>query len=211
MSDTQDLEQKVREQEQRIERLEGALKKMMPSRREAIKGGGLAALAGASFLGGIGTAGATDSITDDDTKWGSSSNRDDWYADYVDANVVSTDSATIGGDPGVGLGQTDGINASLGGGWAQESADRPVMVELNAEARTDGSVNGTIEVDVDEDGGTTADYTMRSRADKGASSSAFSSYESWTIYLPAGAQWQIRNASDPTGLNRIFNARKVVG
>jgi len=69
----------------RLRRLEKAV---FPNRREMLK-----ATAGLGALGAAGAAGRASAAPGDDgdTVWGSSSNRDDYYADEVDANLVSTD------------------------------------------------------------------------------------------------------------------------
>lgn len=59
------------------------------SRRNALKAGGLFALLFGSAAAGAASA-TSGTTNDDDTKWGSDSNRDDYYADVVDANVVDS-------------------------------------------------------------------------------------------------------------------------
>lgn len=73
----------------RLRRLERAV---FPSRRDVIKAG-----AGVGALGAAGLAGRASATPGDDgdTVWGSDANRDDYYADEVDANLVSADDLSI--------------------------------------------------------------------------------------------------------------------
>jgi len=75
----------------RLRRLE---QHVFPSRRQILKAGGAAALVGAGAAGGASAAPGDDG----DTVWGSDSNRDDYYADELDANLVSTTFVNLGAD-----------------------------------------------------------------------------------------------------------------
>lgn len=87
-----ELEAQVSKQQQVInmmaEQME-AMAEVLPdsTRRRVMMAGGAAALFGAGAVGG---ASATPG-DDGDTVWGSSSNRDDYYVDEIDANLVNTD------------------------------------------------------------------------------------------------------------------------
>jgi len=74
----------------RLRRLE---QEVFPDRREILRKGAAAASLGAAGMIGRASAAPGD---DGETTWGSANNRDSWYADEIDANSVSTDSADIG-------------------------------------------------------------------------------------------------------------------
>jgi hypothetical protein len=72
---------------ERVDELEATVQRMLPDRRQFIKGAGVAA--GAAALG-FGTGQASAAPGDDgDTIWGDANNRDDYYADEFDANAVN--------------------------------------------------------------------------------------------------------------------------
>jgi|GEM_PF-2883782 len=85
--DEQALRERVAELEATVAELTGDATPEV-SRRGALKAGGL--LASLTGAGAIGAASAQGTTNDDDTKWGSPNNRDDYYADVVDANLIST-------------------------------------------------------------------------------------------------------------------------
>lgn len=59
------------------------------TRRDLLKAG-VATFVGGSLVGGFATAEVTaDGHNDGDTKWGSSSNRDDYFADHIDATSIT--------------------------------------------------------------------------------------------------------------------------
>lgn len=95
------------------------------------------------------------------------------------------------------------------GSWTQISADRPGFLVVDASAETDATDAGTIVVDVDESGGTTADYTLNIvnvQADLPAGTNRSSG--NGMIYVPAGGQYQIRNVSDPNNANSLDVVRE---
>jgi len=80
------------ELEQRVEQLEETVQRMMPNRRQTLKGMGL--LGGGALLGGVGSRQA-DASTGSAGNVGSDTDRPDIYGDSVDANSVSTDNVSI--------------------------------------------------------------------------------------------------------------------
>lgn len=87
---------RIEQLEARVEELEGRLEQrtITPTRRQAVKaGGGLAALLGLGATAGTGAAAPGD---DGDTVWGSDTNRDDYYADEIDAKSVDTEQLGTG-------------------------------------------------------------------------------------------------------------------
>lgn len=95
------------------------------------------------------------------------------------------------------------------GSWSTADANRPTWLELDVTVETDGTSRGEIVVDVDEDGGTTADYTF-TIAHIAPDNSAGTQDKGYAkVYIPAGAQYQIRNVSDPNGNNATGDVRLV--
>ncbi len=127
--DTEDLEAKVKEQDQKIEQLQKTVKKMMPGRRGVIQGGAAAAAAG--ILGYNSGKAKAAGLNDGDTQWGSDSNRDDYVVDHVDANSVSTEQLVTE------LGGTD-----------KEPANRP-LVSNESKTITVGTDTETIQEALD--------------------------------------------------------------
>jgi len=104
--------------------------------------------------------------------------------------------------------RTQSTNLSLDV-WRQPSTDRPIAVQLNITAVSDGNDNGYITIDVDESGGTNADYTLvGAHADDGIG--AHDQIETTLLVLPTGSQYRVVNETDPTGYNTIFNVREVL-
>ncbi|NLV14369.1 hypothetical protein [Haloarcula argentinensis] len=95
------------------------------------------------------------------------------------------------------------------GTWRQVSPDRPAKVTAQVTVETDGSSNGIIQINVDESGGTTPDYDLFVVADAGLGSGGQNS-DSVTLHLPAGAQYQIQNGTDPNAANAISHVREFV-
>jgi len=96
------------------------------------------------------------------------------------------------------------------GNFTQVDANNPSLVTIDGVAHTDGSTTGFISVDVDESGGTTADYTylvaQASRAFPGSAGVD----GIVTLPLPAAAQYKIRNARDPDNSNKIRAVRATI-
>lgn len=140
--------------------------------------------------------------------WSDGSN---WFSnefiDRVDAGTVATDSATIDGDPAGGFGTTSSIAPGFGS-WTTADADRPAYIIVEGRAETDGSTPGTIVMDIDVSGGTTADFTYTiARADPGLGNGG-ENRQTIEQYVPAGAQYQIRNVADPNN-NALQNPRQL--
>lgn len=128
----------------------------------------------------------------------------------IDVESVSTNSATINNGDGVGIPTTStSTDATLGGGWVTEDADRPTQIFIVPRPETDGSSNGVINIDIDFDGGTTADISLKSIADSGLGSGVRVT-DSFVYTLPSGAQHQFRNKSDPNNSNIIDSSIKQI-
>ena len=205
-ADSESLAEIIQAQNERIARLERWARQMMPSRREAMKAGGLAAALGGAFIGG---AEATPG-DDGDTVWGSSSNRDDWYADEVDANLVNTETGSVNGQEMIGT-PSSGSDPSLTfDSWVTISSTRPSLVDITLKVETDGSTRGLARIEVDETDDGTADYRFAnaiSEADLGAGVEA---RDSGVGLVPAGGQVRVVNASDPNNGNAIIDQRAFV-
>lgn len=101
------------------------------------------------------------------------------------------DPSSTGSDPGLAFGT-----------WRTPNANRPTAVNLMVRAETDGTTDGLVEVDVDESGGTSKDYTVaKAFADNAAG--AHIEVESIYFVVPAGGAYQIVNSSDPASSNAI--------
>lgn len=110
------------------------------------------------------------------------------------ADIAATSSAT----PGFGA-------------WREVDADQAALLTVEASAQTDGAADGEVLLDVDEDGDGAAEYTLTIvRAPLGAGAGVNMSDAVTSLHLPAGAQYQVRNASDPNAANAIDTVREVV-
>lgn len=126
------------------------------------------------------------------------------YYDNVDLGGGSVDGNDI-----VGLGGSTTITPGFAS-WTDVSVDRPGSIVIEASAQTDGTSEGSVVVDVDEDGGTSADYTLQvARADPGTGAGVTDT-DSTRVVIPAGAQYQIRNVSDPNTANSINVVRQFI-
>lgn len=115
----------------------------------------------------------------------------------------SFDALTVAGGEGIGIPSTS-TSVSLGfGSWRSASGDRPVMIEVSTLVETDGTTAGEIKVDVDEDGGTTADYSLAAGYAAPELGSGAVSVENASAIVPPGAAYLIQNFADPNGGNQI--------
>lgn len=95
------------------------------------------------------------------------------------------------------------------GTWTEADANRPTFLEADVTVQTDGTSRGEVVIDVDEDGGTTADYSLvLGHIDPDNASGAIDK-DGRKVYLPPGAQYQVRNVSDPSASNSIDTVRQV--
>lgn len=94
------------------------------------------------------------------------------------------------------------------GSWQQPDADRSVLVLVEARAETDGTSKGSVILEVDDSGGTSADdtFTVSSQAPTTAGDN---NEGSAAALVPAGGQYQINNNSDPNNGNTLFDVREV--
>lgn len=134
---------------------------------------------------------------------GTDGNLTQWNADgdAVDSGTAQSDVLVKPGtstDPGLAFDT-----------WRTPNANRPTLISFEAQARTDGSTNGVVSVDVDESGGTTPDYNFRVVfAEDAMASSAADVYSSFSLIVPAGGAYRIVNDSDPSGENTIRDHRE---
>ena len=104
--------------------------------------------------------------------------------------------------------ETQSPNLSFGV-WRKPSDNRPVDVQLNITAVSDGNDNGYVTIEVDESGGTNTDYTLvGAHADGGIGE--HDQIETTLLILPRGAQYRVVNETDPTDYNTIYNVREVL-
>jgi len=127
--------------------------------------------------------------------------------DITNAGSVSTINGTITTSdkdiPGVPA-DAEGNKVSVGfDSWDQISSSRPAYVITSVEVYTDGATQGEAVLEIDNSGGTSSDIVIAAaRADPGLGSGGVAR-EFSAFVLPPGAQYQIRNNSDPTGNNNI--------
>lgn len=91
--------------------------------------------------------------------------------------------------------------------WTNPSHPGGVWLELSVTVDTDGTTDGLVVVDVDESGGTTADYSFEARTPSALGGASDSEY--LKVYVPPDASYQIRNAQNPSLSNAIKEARQV--
>jgi len=135
-----DLREQVSQQQQQIKQLEATVKKMLPTRRQALKTGAGGLLAGGLFTAGQATAEPGD---DGDTVWGSDTNRDDYYADEINANTVNT--GEIDSSNGYAWQSVEGNRSEST--WYQAPANEDIWVSVVAVARTD-NINMRVQLDI---------------------------------------------------------------
>lgn len=109
----------------------------------------------------------------------------------------------------IGLDGTTTAPAPGFGTWTTADANRPAEIEVDATAQTDGTSRGEVVVDVDESGGTTADYSLTVAYIDPDNATGAQDKDALTAYIPAGAQYQVRNASDPNAANTINTVRQI--
>lgn len=119
-----------------------------------------------------------------------------WILDEVLSGVYGAFGTTT--DPGRAFGN-----------FNTPSDDRPTLVTVEATAETDGTSAGHVEVDVDESGGTTADYSLSIVEVASDNATGTSETGTLTFYVPAGASYQVANTSDPNTNNSLDNTREV--
>lgn len=167
----QEFRKKIEQQEERIARLEKQLRRMMPTRRDALKAGAV----GAVGILGFGAGNASADLNDGDTEWGSSTNRDDYFVDHLDANEMtldgdtrtrwpssdvirqdSTPSDAALGDLWVDTDDVDGAELHLydGSEWDAQARVSDIP-ELPSSTQTVGQQGGWVEYGVGNDSGQT--------------------------------------------------------
>lgn len=109
-------------------------------------------------------------------------------------NVTSAPSSSSSVSPGFGSWQNTGSGLTL------------VLVEATAE--TDGASIGNVEVDVDEDGGTTADYSVSVANVDSDANAGTAEDDTALIPVPDGGAYQVANDSDPNTNNAINTVRE---
>lgn len=91
--------------------------------------------------------------------------------------------------------------------WTNPSHAGGIWLEMSVTVETDGTTDGLVVVDVDESGGTTADYGFEARTPSALGGASDSEY--LKVYIPPNGSYQIRNAQDPGLANAIKEAREV--
>jgi len=106
-----------------------------------------------------------------------------------------------------------GSSVSLSPGFdtfVQVDATNPSIVHGTVFVKTDSTTAGFAKVQVDESGGTSPDYEHGFVLADSNESSSTVARGNFTIPLPAGAQFQINNVSDPLNFNAIDTLRATI-
>lgn len=95
------------------------------------------------------------------------------------------------------------------GSFRTPNADRTTLLTVEASAQTDGAADGTVELDVDKDGGTSPDFTL-TVANVGSTATGGTTVTDSVagVPIPAGASYQVSNASDPNAANSLDVVRE---
>jgi len=105
-----------------------------------------------------------------------------------------------------GFGASTALSPSFGS-FFTPLPDRSGVVLMELEVSTDGNTNANIKIDVDDSGGTSADYRINGPFADDDIRADVNIIESVTIPLRAGASVRLVNFQDPTGTNRIRTVR----
>jgi len=128
--------------------------------------------------------------------------------DKVETDSLSTNSATIGGDPVGGFGETNAPTPGFDN-WITADANSPSLLIIDILVETDGSAAGQVEIAVDESGGTSQDYDLVCGFIEPVLPDGTQSRETTTFYVPAGGQYNIQNIQDPNNANLIVDLREL--
>lgn len=199
MSDDEPSKEELAE---RVDTLEATIQRMLPSRRDVLKGAAVGAMG--VGMGSAATANAMAQPTGNEPPVGEQGDPVEVWASEIDAQSVDAGEGTIdGGDEIPGIPPTSSENNPNFGEWIQVSSGRPSLIEIRCGVETDGSTRGEILIDVDESGGTSADYNFPlAWADPNLGDGG-REYSGTTFLLPPGAQYQIRTSQDPNNNNEI--------
>jgi len=100
-------------------------------------------------------------------------------------------------------GDIDGTTALSPGldSFTQVSSAHPALLTAIVAVQSDGSVPGQVQIEVDESGGTSPDYSVIFAEADPQTSDSFFGTGAVTVLLPAGAQFQLANELNPAGGN----------
>lgn len=196
------------------------------TRRDLLKAAGIAGVAGLASAGGVTVA--TQEARAADTSAGNvgvAGGPLDVYIDelkdpggdvVVDVDdigtlawqrAVSFPSAKINGNEVPGIGQSSAASPGFDT-WTKVSETRPAQVVVEVNVQTDGTTNAMVTLDVDESGGTTANYAPVVAFVDSDAGAGVDGNGSLAILLPPGAQYQVSNVVDPNGSNLITELRE---
>jgi hypothetical protein len=123
---------------------------------------------------------------------------------------LSTDEGTISGKGIIGMPPSSNSGVGDYGIWRQVSAERPAFIIIEGVAETDGSASGRVGVQVDESGGQSDDYTLSAIRAPASLGSGAVIWDTLSLLIPAGAQYQVANISDPNSNNDVKDVREFV-
>lgn len=123
---------------------------------------------------------------------------------------VRADSAELGGNEVPAMPGSSSKPSISNDSWRQPNSSRPVELLVMGTAETDGTDDGKVNVMVDEDGGTSANYTA-TVSDVPADNSAGTSEDgALTVPLPPGAQYKVVWQGDDPNDNNTATVREYV-
>lgn len=127
----------------------------------------------------------------------------DQGADTINASTVYQDGVGVMNSP-----STSTDPALAADTWRTPNANRPTLVSVDCRPVTDGVSNGVMSAQVDEGGGTTADYTLTIATAHSSFGDGGLDQASLTFIVPAGGSYRIANTVDPKGTNLINDHRE---
>lgn len=89
--------------------------------------------------------------------------------------------------------------------WRTPNSDRPTLVLVEVQMEAASATDAEIQIEVDDSGGTTADYSFSRNVSAGLDATL---YGNWLVHIPPGGSYQINNQNDPLGLNSIQHVRE---
>ena len=129
----------------------------------------------------------------------------------VDGSNNLTESSKTVSDIGGGLEAPSGSSSGASfDTWTEVSSTRPAFVTASAAAQTNGTITARVKLAVDESGGTNVDYSVT--LTQTASEHTDGTYHegATSVLIPAGAQYQVENNSDPKGGNTLKEVRESI-
>lgn len=120
----------------------------------------------------------------------------------AEGESLSIDDGTVGGGDMIGVpSSTQSANLSFDS-YTVIDSDRPVLLQLDLFLETDGNTSALIDINIDFDGGSTADINQIAFLSPETGAGA-GSHEVLSYLIPAGASIELANRNDPNASNQI--------